>query len=127
MQEGMGMCVWYLLRDYAGLDDDDKRKDLRRKQYWPPRRHLMSETPGSLSSLTFQLCLVRRKRSVPHLFNLCTLVLFWQPMFAAKLQAAVWAFSDQVDCCIFALAVGSCAVLAALLGAASESKDQVLK
>ena len=90
-----------------------------------PRPRSMSETPGSLSALTLQLGLVGSKRCVPDLFDLSALVLFWQSVLSAKLETAMWALADEVDCCVLALPLGPCSVLASLLGTTSQPQDEV--
>lgn len=85
----------------------------------------VGETTGSLCPLALQLCFVGSESSIPDLFNLCALVLFWQTMFTAELEAAVWAFAYEVDSCVFALPLCASAVLATLFGTTTETEDQM--
>lgn len=83
------------------------------------------ETARSLGTLALQLGLVGGKGRVAHLLYLRTLVLFRQTVLAAKLEAAMRAFSNKVDGRILALPVGTGTILTSLFGASTKTKDQV--
>ena len=83
------------------------------------------ETTRSLGTLALQLGLVGGKGRVAHLLYLRTLVLFRQTVLAAKLEAAMRAFSNKVDGRILALPVGTGTILTSLFGASTKTKDQV--
>lgn len=86
---------------------------------------LVHEPPRVLRALALKLCLVCCKRRVPHLLLLSARVRLGQAVLATEAQAAVGALAHQLDGRIATLLVGSSAVLAALLGTATQTEHQV--
>ena len=110
-----------------GAEREDEEVDLQRGGGYEGGRRtsLVNEAACADRALTLELFLVRRECCAAKLFLLRAVVGFRQAMTTAKLEVAVGALADELDRGVAALLIGARTVLAALLGATTQTQFEM--
>lgn len=89
------------------------------------RTSLVYEAACADRALALELFLVRRECRAAKLFLLGAVVGFGQAMTTAKLEVAVGALADKLDCGVAALLIGARTVLAAFLCTTTQTQFEM--